>query len=566
MAIKQGIEQLCLIIRHIRSDTEQGHLLTITLQWWQLLAGVSEPLWENPTLPVTYLEPNWLTSVRSFLDQSQSYLHIQDTMTDFPSPTRTNDQCLMDVIIQLPLLTTTILKAFHQCRIYMQVTFLSEITTANGLRIERTSWIGQGHHNSPLLWPQQQAPGPKSFRIWRRLLASAFLLGHRRRVCPRTIDLRLQQPLKAWLPTSNWLRSCWTAFFSPTTRQLYRATANTYTLHSKTLSPRTRGTPQCIAFHLDPHDHDHNTLPTDAIPVDPETHPRYYSISRTVPSIQTATTSPPAQSWDAYISQLDTWEQDILQYNQILHTDLLLKLLCSKHKVFIASDGGAHDPLGSFGCLIATKSKILAENGGQASGANPRSFRAEGYGMLSILRLLYRLLQYYDIPQIRGPVRMICDSESLITRIKTTINSKICRPRRALFSEADVKAGITDTLKLLKLNIRFQHVHSHPKKHHPNAPLSWDKTLNTRCDEIATQHLDKAATSKPLVPFIPASKAQLQVQGITITHHIPSQIRYLCSMQATKQYLCHRYSWNAITFDSVDWNLFRSSFLASDHL
>jgi hypothetical protein len=41
------------------------------------------------------------------------------------------------------LLTTTILKAFNQCRIYMQVTFLSEIVTANGLRIARTSWTGQ---------------------------------------------------------------------------------------------------------------------------------------------------------------------------------------------------------------------------------------------------------------------------------------------------------------------------------------------------------------------------------------------------------------------------------------
>jgi hypothetical protein len=189
------------------------------------------------------------------------------------------------------------------------------------------------------------------------------------------------------------------------TRQLYRATANTYTLHSKALSPRTRGTPQCIDFHLDPHDHDDTTLPTDAIPVDLETHPRYYTISRTIPSIQTAPTLLPAQSWDVYISHLDTWEKDILQHNQILHTDLLLKILHSIHKVFIALDGGAHDPLGSFGCLIATKSKILAENGGQASGANPRSFCAKGYGMLSILQLLYI---YRPSPVMLLDFRNIC--------------------------------------------------------------------------------------------------------------------------------------------------------------
>ena len=347
-------------------------------------------------------------------------------------------------------------------------------------------------------------------------------------------------------------------------RQLYRVNANTYTTHSTTLGPRTRGTPQCIAFHLEPHDHDDTLLPADAIPVDLETHPRYYTIPRTIPSIQTALTVLPIQSWEEYTSHLDTWEKELLQHNQILHRATLLKLLRSKHKVFLASDGGAHDPLGSFRCLIATKSKILTENGGQASGANPRSFRAEGYGMLSILRLLYHLTQYYDIPQIRGPVKMVCDSESLITRIKTSLDSKICRPRRKLFSEADVEAGITDTLQLLQLNIRFQHVHSHPEKHHPNAPLSWDETLNTRCDELATHHLEAATTPKPLVPFIPASKAHLQVNGTTITHHIPTQLRYMCSVQATKQYLCHRYNWDTTIFDSVDWNLFRSSFLAAD--
>ena len=160
--------------------------------------------------------------------------------------------------------------------------------------------------------------------------------------------------------------------------------------------------------------------------------------------------------------------------------------------------------------------------------------------MLSILRLLYHLLHYYDI----GPVNMVCDSESLLTRIKTTINSRICRPRCTLFSEADVAAGITDTLQTLQLNIRFQHVYSHPKKHHHYTTLSWDETLNTRCDELATQYLDEATTPKPLVPFIPASKAQLQVQGTTITHrHIPLQLCYMRSVQASKQYLCHRYGW-----------------------
>ena len=71
-----------------------------------------------------------------------------------------------------------------------------------------------------------------------------------------------------------------------------------------------------------------------------------------------------------------------------------------------------------------------------------------------------------------------------------------------------------------------------------------------------------ATTARPLVTFIPASKVHLQIHGISLTHHVPTQVRYLCNLQATKNYLQHRYSWTSQTFDSVDWELFRSSFLA----
>ena len=562
LAVEQGIEQLCMILRHLRMHTEQGKLLTITLQWWQLTAGVTSPLWDNPSLPLHYLKKNWLTSVQGFLSSSQSSLHLRGLMTDFPKATRIHDQCIMDVISQLPV-SPPKLRAFNRCRLYMRVTYLSEISTADGLQISRTSWTGQRNRNSPLLWPYQPAPGPKSFRVWRRLIATAFLDGRRRRVCPRTIDLFLQHPLRGWLPDSSGLRSSWTDFFSPSTRQLYRVSNQTTKVHSRTLGPRSHGTPTCIAFHVDPHEHeDSQPLPIDAVPVDLDIQPRYLTISRTVPAILSTTPVAAPRTWEEYLSRLDPWETDLLHNTRILHLQPLLKLLGSKHKIFLASDGGAQDPLGSFGGLVASRSTILAETGGQASGANPRSFRAEGYGILTILRLVHHLLCYYNIPRIRGPVTIVCDSESLLTRLESALASTICRPRRALFSEADVESGITDTIRSLQMNLQLEHVHSHQDTRFPNAPLSWEATLNTRCDELATQYLASSLLPLPLVPFIPASIVHLQVNGTSITHHVPSQLRYLCNRQSTKDYLIHRYGWDDATLDSVDWTLFRPTFLS----
>jgi hypothetical protein len=53
--------------------------------------------------------------------------------------------------------------------------------------------------------------------------------------------------------------------------------------------------------------------------------------------------------------------------------------------LFLASDGGARDKKASFGAVMATEDTILVECGGRAEGADPGSFRAEGYGILAIL-------------------------------------------------------------------------------------------------------------------------------------------------------------------------------------
>jgi hypothetical protein len=266
LAVEQGIKQLCLIIRHIRSETDQGNLLMITLHWWQLVAGISVPLWEHLQPPICYLHHNWLTSVRDFLASSQGSLSIEGIMLDFPQPNRTDGQCIMDVISLRSATSASTLWGFNRCQIYMQVTFLFEISTADGLRIGRQHWIGQCKCNSSLLWPYQPAPGPNSFCIWCHLLATTFLSGHHKWVCPCTIDLHLQHPLGMWLHTP----SSWLSFFSPSTRQLYQINSKrTLDIHSRTLGPRIQGSPTCIAFHLQPHDSQAlSTLPPDAAPVD----------------------------------------------------------------------------------------------------------------------------------------------------------------------------------------------------------------------------------------------------------------------------------------------------------
>jgi hypothetical protein len=113
--------------------------------------------------------------MRDFLSDMNAALFVDGVAESIPQPLREGDFCLMDAILSVPGTSTAHLRAFNRCRICFGVVFVSELATANDTRLSREAWEGTRPRASPLLWPYQPKPGPKSFRIWRRLLATAFL-------------------------------------------------------------------------------------------------------------------------------------------------------------------------------------------------------------------------------------------------------------------------------------------------------------------------------------------------------------------------------------------------------
>jgi hypothetical protein len=201
--VEQGIGQVEMLVRHLRANSTQGILIRITLAWWQLVVGVSYPLLETPNMAIPHLAPNWLSSMRSFLTNMEASIHIDGLTQTLPTPLRENDACIMDVILSLPDVSRSHLRAFNRCRIFFGVAHVSEIGSADGTSLSRDAWEGWRIRMSPLLWPYQPCPGPASFWVWQRLLATALLKGNRRSVSARTIDLSLRRPLGRWLSTST---------------------------------------------------------------------------------------------------------------------------------------------------------------------------------------------------------------------------------------------------------------------------------------------------------------------------------------------------------------------------
>ena len=117
--------------------------------------------------------------------------------------------------------------------------------------------------------------------------------------------------------------------------------------------------------------------------------------------------------------------------------------------------------------------------------------------MLTILRLAFHLVQYHKLAPITCPVRFISDSDSLLKRIEAARKLTIVRPRRALYSDADIEMGILATLTAMNLNITFVHVHSHqdgPKSHDAilNVPMIavmfWQQSISNSAPRFETKY------------------------------------------------------------------------------
>jgi hypothetical protein len=250
----------------------------------------------------------------------------------------------------------------------------------------------------------------------------------------------------------------------------------------------------------------------------------------------------------------------LFQHVNLLDKSRLLECLRTSAHLCLASDGGAVDCKGSFGSLLATNDTILLECGGLVQGEDPKSFRAEGYGMLAILRVVHHLRWFYMTRNPNLTFAAYTDSERLILRLEASLRLTYTAPRRTLFSESDVEMQIIDALGYFSPRPSLLHVEGHQDTKYLNRPPTWASHLNQqRCDEIATHHLAQATTVLHLISFFTASKAQLNVQGTTITHHIPSQLRSFAGLQAYHQYLCKHHEWAHETFDLVEWPRLHSS-------
>jgi hypothetical protein len=165
-----------------------------------------------------YVKPCWIMSIHAFLVQFE--LRVEFTHTRRPKPLCDHDQFLMDTR-RLESLPVTTMRKLNACRMWLQVSRLSEITNPEGFRLHQDSLHGRISHPKKaerLQWPRQDRPPAKWWRIWSQCLRRSFSTDGR--------DTKLRVSLGTWhpesLPTANLSAHSDFVFFGVTAPRLFR--------------------------------------------------------------------------------------------------------------------------------------------------------------------------------------------------------------------------------------------------------------------------------------------------------------------------------------------------------
>ena len=129
--ILKGTQKIKYVLQAYRSHSSLKNIFHITFSWEQLVAGISQPIFQatQSRLPMLANE-KWIQTLRQYLNQSRLQLHIPGIITC--ATQRMHDVILMEFAIQQEIFSSEDILQINRCRLYLRVQTLADIANAQG--------------------------------------------------------------------------------------------------------------------------------------------------------------------------------------------------------------------------------------------------------------------------------------------------------------------------------------------------------------------------------------------------------------------------------------------------
>lgn len=131
--IEQGIAHISRLIRYsVTRKHSTGLLLRHSCEVFKLKMGCSGSIFSLPSCLACLAMPSWVSSTWHFAKQFN--IQINNNLPEFKPP-RAADRLLIPVFAGLGFASDQLVW-LNQCRLYLRVSWLSELCTADGTKIE----------------------------------------------------------------------------------------------------------------------------------------------------------------------------------------------------------------------------------------------------------------------------------------------------------------------------------------------------------------------------------------------------------------------------------------------
>ena len=140
-------------------------LIQIIIEWYPISAGLTCQILSNPTNPTAYVSSVWFQDIITFLFNNNIHVNTYHFLT--MKVQRMNDRCIIYNVMQLNLTTKESIQ-LNVCRMYLQVSLLSDITTPNGKTTMIEFLRGQKpkYPRSTFYWSNQDFPRKSAMIRW----------------------------------------------------------------------------------------------------------------------------------------------------------------------------------------------------------------------------------------------------------------------------------------------------------------------------------------------------------------------------------------------------------------
>ena len=165
----QGIEHIKMILQHGGTTSATGTLLQTSIEHHILEAGSANHIFLLPKQMISYLTHTWIKNTLQFMHVRD--IHIEGEGLELRK-WHQQDTSIMDNIVKLKLYNTNQLKGINNCRMYLKVVMMSDITKTDGRLYDDIFNI------VPILtlsteayaWPDRPCPHDDDKELWRQAI------------------------------------------------------------------------------------------------------------------------------------------------------------------------------------------------------------------------------------------------------------------------------------------------------------------------------------------------------------------------------------------------------------